>query len=550
MAEHQSLATAPVDVIDDAVDVVVVGAGPSGSVVTHTAAVAGLSVVCLEQGDWVNPSDFPANQPEWELLIQHDWAHDPNVRALPSDYPVDVTDSDMWPVMFNAMGGSSIYYGAEWPRLLPSDFRVQTLDGVADDWPISYNDLKPYHDEVDAFIGVSGLDGDTAYPDGLEYPLPPQPLGKPGLKAVEGANKLGWHWWPGTNAIPSQKNKTLEQCGRWGVCEWGCPQGAKASFDLIYMPQAQQAGARVETGARVRKVVTDEAGDATGVEWIDRSGSVHFQPARSVVLCANGIGTPRLLLMSADDTHPDGLANSSGLVGRNLMLHPNCTALGYYDDELESWRGPAGQLIHSMEFYETDKSRGFVRGAKLHALPTPGPLNAIESHRADLDFDEMWGEPIHEIARSASRGVLWAANTEDLPDENNRVRLSPDLVDSDGLPAPKVEYTVSENTWKLLRYTVDRMVEAHQAAGATRIITQELWVDQPGHLLGTARMGDDPATSVVDSYGRVHDAANLYLADGSIFVTSGSANPTCTITALALRVGKQLVDDLHGKDQS
>ena len=130
----------------DIVDVLVIGAGPSGAVVTHTAAAAGLSVICLEQGDWVNPSDFPANHPEWELLIQHDWAHDPNVRKLPSDYPVDVSESDMWPVMFNAVGGSSIYYGAEWPRLVPSDFRVKTLDGVADDWPISYSDLKPYHD--------------------------------------------------------------------------------------------------------------------------------------------------------------------------------------------------------------------------------------------------------------------------------------------------------------------------------------------------------------------------------------------------------------------
>ena len=136
--------------------------------VTHTAAAAGLSVICLEQGDWVNPSDFPANFPEWELLIQHNWAHDPNVRGLPSDYPVDVEDSDMWPVMFNAVGGSSIYYGAEWPRLLPSDFRVKTLDGVADDWPISYHDLKPYHDEVDEFIGVSGVGGATAYPEGLD----------------------------------------------------------------------------------------------------------------------------------------------------------------------------------------------------------------------------------------------------------------------------------------------------------------------------------------------------------------------------------------------
>lgn len=536
--------SAPVDIVD----VLVVGAGPSGAVVTHTAAAAGLSVVCLEQGDWVNPSDFPANFPEWELLIQHNWAHDPNVRGLPSDYPVDVSDSDMWPVMFNGVGGSSIYYGAEWPRLLPSDFRVKTLDGVSDDWPISYNDLKPYHDEVDEFIGVSGLDGDTAYPEGLEYPLPPHPMGKPGMKAAEAANKLGWHWWPGTNAIASQKYKTLEQCGRWGVCEWGCPQGAKASFDLIYLPQAQKLGAQVYTGARVRRIVTDDNGLATGAEYIDRDGQVHFQRARSVVLCANGVGTPRLLLLSADDAHPDGLANSSGLVGRNLMLHPNCTAIGYYDDDLESWRGPAGQLIHSMQFYETDVSRGFVRGAKMHALPTPGPLNAIEAHR-DLDFDEVWGPAIHDIARSARNGILWAANTEDLPEEHNRVTLSPTLVDSDGLPAPKIEYRISENTRTLLKWTVERMVELHRAAGANRIITKELWIDQPGHLLGTARMGDDPATSVVDSYGKTHDIDNLYIADGSIFVTSGSANPTCTIAALALRVGTKLVEQLNARKE-
>ena len=530
----------------DVVDVLVIGAGPSGAVVTHTAAAAGLSVICLEQGDWVNPSDFPANNPEWELLIQHDWAHDPNVRQLPSDYPVDVSDSDMWPVMFNAVGGSSIYYGAEWPRLMPSDFRVKTLDGVSDDWPITYNDLKPDNDEVDEFIGVAGLGGDTAYPEGLDYPLPPSPLTKPGMKAAEAANKLGWHWWPGTNAIASQKYKTLEQCGRWGVCEWGCPQGAKASFDLIYMPQAQKLGAEVITGARVRKIVTNGTGLTTGAEYIDRNGTVVFQAARSVVLCANGVGTPRLLLLSASDQHPDGLANSSGLVGRNLMLHPNCTALGYYEEDLESWRGPAGQLIHSMQFYETDKSRGFVRGAKLHALPTPGPLNCIEAHR-NLDFDQLWGPAIHDVARKARNGILWAANTEDLPEERNRVTLSPDLVDSDGLPAPKIEYRISDNTRTLLKWTVERMVELHQAAGAKEIITQELWIDQPGHLLGTARMGDDPKTAVVDSYGKTHDVDNLYIADGSIFVTSGSANPTATIAALALRVGKKLVEQVSAR---
>ena len=186
----------------DVVDVLVIGAGPSGAVVTHTAAAAGLSVVCLEQGDWVNPSDFPANFPEWELLIQHNWAHDPNVRGLPSDYPVDVEDSDMWPVMFNAVGGSSIYYGAEWPRLLPSDFRVKTLDGVADDWPISYHDLKPYHDEVDEFIGVAGVGGDTAYPEGLDYPLPPHPMGKPGIKAAQAVPAITSPTWLAMSSVP------------------------------------------------------------------------------------------------------------------------------------------------------------------------------------------------------------------------------------------------------------------------------------------------------------------------------------------------------------
>lgn len=535
--------TSPADIDADCVDVLVVGSGPSGAVVSHTAAAAGLRVRVLEQGDWVNASDFPANHPEWELLIQHDWAHDPNVRRLPSDYPVDVSESDMWPVMFNAVGGSSIYYGAEWPRLLPSDFRVKTVDGVADDWPISYNDLKPYHDEVDTFIGVAGVDGDPAYPAGLNYPMPPHPIGKAGVKAASAANKLGWHWWPGTNAIASQKFKTLDQCGRWGTCEWGCPQGAKASFDLVYLPQAIQMGADVVTGARVRRIVTDDGGLAAGAEYIDRAGTVRFQAARAVVVCANGIGTPRLLLMSANDQHPDGLANSSGLVGRNLMLHPNSTAMGFYDEPLESWRGPAGQLIHSMEFYETDRSRGCVRGAKMHVMPTPGPLNAIEAHR-QLDFDELWGPGIHDVARSAQNAILWAALAEDLPEEHNRVTLSPNQVDSDGLPAPKVEYRISDNTRALLKFTVDRMVELHRAAGATRILTQEIWVDQPGHLLGTARMGDDPKRSVVDSYGKSHDVDNLYIADGSIFVTGGSANPTCTITALALRVGKKLVENL------
>lgn len=523
------------------VDVVVIGAGPSGSVVTHALASRGLRVTCLEQGDWVNASDYPANSRQWELQIQDQWAHDPNVRKLPSDYPVGVTNSDMSPVMFNAVGGSSIYYGAEWLRLMPSDFRVRTLDGVADDWPLRYEDVAPYYDAVDRFIGAAGLAGDTAYPEGLDYPLPPHPLGKVGRRAAEACNKLGWHWWPGPNAIASQKFKELSQCARWGTCEWGCPENAKASFDVAYWPHALRSGATLITGARVARVETRADGRATGVTWLDREGGEHFQPANSVVLCANGVGTARTLLLSSSASHPDGLANSSGLVGKNLMLHPNATVTGYYAEDLESWRGPAGQLIHSLEFYDTRPDHDFVRGAKFHALPTPGPLNAVEAQRG-FGYDAVWGSQFLEIAASHRGGMLWAANTEDLPEESNFVGLDDQLKDSHGLAAPSINYRISDNTRKLLKFSVARMEELHAAGGAERTVAVELWVDQPGHLLGTARMGDDAATSVVDSLGQAHDVDNLFIADGSIFVTSGSANPTCTIAALALRVGQAIAD--------
>jgi choline dehydrogenase-like flavoprotein len=521
-------------------DVVVIGSGPSGAVVTHTLASAGVDVVCLEQGDWINPSDFPANEPEWELLIQQRWAHDPNVRKAEADYPLEVSDSDMWPVMLSAVGGTSLFYGAEWVRLLPSDFRVRSLDGVADDWPLSYEELKPYHDEVDRFLGVSGIGGDPAYPEGLDYPMPPHPLGKVGMKAAAGMNALGWHWWPGANAIAVDRHKTLERCVRRGTCEWGCPAGAKASFDLIYLPQAIAAGARLITGARVNRIESGPDGLATGAHWIDRDGNENFVAAKAVVLCANGIGTPRLLLLSDSAVHPDGLANSSGLVGRNLMLHPNCTVTGYYEDDLESWKGPAGEVIHSMEFYETRPEHDFVRGGKMNVLPTPGPLAAIEAHR-DQPFDQVWGGAFAEVAARHRSGILWATNSEDLPEESNRVALDPSLTDGDGVPAPKVEYRISDNTRRILDFHVARMTEMHEAAGATETIPVDLWIDQPGHLLGTARMGDDPARSVVDSRGRAHDVPNLFVADGSLFVTGGGVNPTATITALALRVARHVV---------
>jgi choline dehydrogenase-like flavoprotein len=522
----------------DDIDVVIVGAGPSGAVAAHTLASEGLKVVCLEQGDWVSPAEYPGNKPEFELLLQKKWSWNPNTRGRSEDYPMNLDSADVTPIMFAGVGGSSLLYGAQWMRLLPSDFRVRTLDGICDDWPISYDDLHPFYNRVDNFLGVAGLGGDPAYP-AQDYEMPPHPLGKGGVRAAEGMNKLGWHWWPGTQAIPSAKFKEMAKCVRWGVCETGCPAGAKASFDLGYWPHAKAAGARLITGARVREITTNSSGLADGVLYVDREGNEHKQRARIVILAANGIGTSRLLLLSKSAAFPDGLGNSSGLVGKNLMLHPNNEVIGLYEEEIESWKGPAGQLIYSLEFYETDRSRGFYGGAKMNLMPVPGILRFLSGFDG-LPFDKRWGQSTHELDKYAGRALSWAGNIEDFPEESNRVVLDPVLTDGDGIPAPRIEYKISENTQKILDFTLERMTEMHQAAGATHTLRKPLWREAPGHILGTARMGNDPKTSVVNSYGRSHDVPNLYIVDGSVMVTSGAVNPTSTIAALALRTAEHI----------
>jgi choline dehydrogenase-like flavoprotein len=222
------------------------------------------------------------------------------------------------------------------------------------------------------------------------------------------------------------------------------------------------------------------------------------------------------------------------------MLHPTSLVVGVFDEELDSWIGPAGQNVHSMEFYETDPARGFVRGADWKTMPTGGPLMSLLF--GGLDGSPMWGAGMHEvIRRTLGRSVAVAIVSEDLPSQDNRVSVDPTLTDSDGIPAPRIEYRREQNNLDLLAWHIERAREALQAAGAPRVLVEPIMPDQPGHLLGTARMGDDRDSSVVDQFGRTHDVPNLFIVDGSIFVTSGGVNPTNTICALALRCAAHIV---------
>lgn len=528
--------------VPEVADVLVVGAGASGAVVAKHLAEAGFGVVCLEQGPKVESHEFRSDQPEWEVMAQRRFHPNPNVRGLDADYPVETSASDVNPLMYNAVGGSTILYAAHWLRFAPSDFRVRTLDGVADDWPFTYEDLEPYYEILDVEMGVSGLGGDPAYPPGTPPPLPPFPIGKVGRKAAAGMNALGWHWWPSSQAIPSRPYRGRSQCARRATCMQGCPEQAKASTDLTHWPAAIASGARLVTGARVRAITTNPRGLADGAIYLDRDGREHRQRARIVIVCCNGVGTPRLLALSASERFPDGLASGSGLVGKNLMMHPFAAVVGYFDEPLESWLGPNGHAIQSMQFYETDTARGFVRGAKWNAQPTGGPLG-MRAAMGGKPIEDAWGPALHRAtARRLGRSLEWGINAEDLPEEGNRVELSDHLVDGDGVPAPRIHYRRSENTRRLLAFHLERAREAMTASGAYAMSTTELMRDCGWHLLGTCRMGEDPKRSVVDQWGRAHEVPNLYIMDGSVFVTSAGLNPTATICAVALRCVHRMIE--------
>jgi choline dehydrogenase-like flavoprotein len=528
------LATEPADVL-------IIGAGASGGVVALRLAEAGFSVVCLEQGDWLDRADYPGNKLDWELKARKDWATSPNIRGLAQDYPIVEDDSPVSPLMYNAVGGSTIIFAGAWPRALPSDFRVRSLDGVADDWPIDYFELLPYFYRTDRQFGVSGLPGDPAYPpDTEDAPMPPLPIGAAGLRVARAHTRLGWHWWPEFNSINSTPYDGRRPCVQRSTCQSGCNEGAKASTDLTHWPKAIALGARLVTGARVRRIETDAHGLATGATWIDSDGGEHLEPALVVVVAANAIGTPRLLLNSSGPGQPDGLANSSGLVGKRLMMHPFANVAGLFEEPLMSWQGQFGDLVESLEFYETDEKRGFVRGARWGLAPTGGPINTALPSRAG---EQAWGPDHHaHVKRHLGHGANWGLFAEDMPDEANRVTLSSTLTDSSGIPAPEVHYQMADNSRRMLDFHIERATESLLEAGAYKIEVDRLMRYSGWHLLGTARMGDDPKTSVLDRWNRAHDVPNLYVVDGSCFVTSTGVNPTSTIVAIALRAADHMIE--------
>lgn len=514
------------------VEFLVIGAGAAGAAFSWRVATAGRQILCVEQGGWVPPETSPSASPDWERARQRTHHPNPNVRRLAWDYPIDESETDIAPLLYNAVGGSTIHWGAHFPRLRPSDFRVRTQDGVGDDWPISYDDLDPYFALNDVMMGVAGLNGDPGGPHRPPRRFSPLPLGEGAERIARAYDRLGRHWWPVDAAILTADHEDRQACNMCGPCDLGCPRRARASTDVTYWPKAVAAGARLQTGSRVRRIVSTR-GHVTGVEYVTENGALVHQPADTIVLAGNGVGTARLLLLSADDWCANGLANSSGLVGRRLMHHPTAMVTGVFADCVDGFRGPFAATIVSQEYYETDLSRGFVRGFQAQTIRSDGPLGtALGGYSRPVP----WGAGHHaDFLRQFGRTASITVTSEDLPDPDNRVTLSRSLVDSSGVPAPKLEYRVDANSRKILEFGIARNIEVLQAAGAVDVIVHPLVRGAGFHLLGTACMGTDAATSVVNADCSSWDAPNLLVVDGSVFPTVGAVNPTSTIQAVALR---------------
>jgi len=528
----------------DTVDFVVVGSGAAGGVMARELSRAGFEVLVLEQGPRLTAADFRHDELDYwynNAIINKLDTNPQTFRKTPEDVAQRV-EAGLPAAWYAPMvGGSSTHFTANYWRFHEVDFRERSLVGAIPgtnfaDWPIDYAQLEPFYTKVEWEVGVSGLAGASPFdpPRSKPYPMPPLPVKSSGVLLERGARKLGLHPFPAPMAIASVPYRGRAACAHCGFCMgFGCEMQAKSSTLFNMIPEAEATGrCEVRSHSYVSRIEMDARGRTTGVAYFDAHKREHLQKARAVVLCANGAESARLLLMSANAKFPDGLANSSGMVGRNLMFNGYFEAHAIFEHELNEYKSvQVTRVVH--DFYDHDPKRGFYGGGGLDGrigpLPIGWSLFAPPTERS-------WGAPFKSLLEAMPRAMVVAAHTTSLPLDANRVDLDPSLKDAWGLPAMRVTYRDHPDDLKMGAFLQDRAVEIMQAAGAQQVWRGEIAESTASpHLLGTCRMGDDPKASVVDRHHRTHDIPNLFICDGSSFVTSGRGQPTMTIQALAFR---------------
>jgi len=526
------------------VDVVVIGCGAGGGVLAKELGEAGLTVVVLEAGKRFTPSlDYPTDQQDFELRA-------PNVFDPTDERRDRYTSGGSRGFFYNrakGVGGSTLHYLAVSPRLHESDFRVHTEDGVAADWPISYADLEPYYVLVEQELGVSGPHPDDANPfdppRSRPFPTAAHEFNRAGWTIKRAADKLGLHMVREPLAIPTKDWNGRPACIEAGTCGFGCRIRAKSSIDVTYVPKAEATGrVEIRPECMARQITVEPDGrKVRSVIYFDPNGHEQEIRARAVVVAGNAVETSRLLLLSKSPAFPTGLANSSGLLGKYFIEHLDVNAYGVFADRQDPWRGvPTGGMIQ--DYYATDPTNTFARGWTL-LLSSGSQWPYAVGRRVG-----GWGSAHKARVKELFGRVLGIASVgEQLPDVRNHVILDPIVKDSFGLPVPRIVNEPRDNDREMLKAITGRSTALLQAAGATDI-SATYYPGTSAHYLGGCRMGHDPRTSVVDPWCRAHDVTNLFIGDGSVFVTGGAVNPALTISALATRTAEGIVNAFQRGD--
>ncbi|MGA7352876.1 MAG: GMC family oxidoreductase [Acidobacteriaceae bacterium] len=507
---------------NEPVDYCVVGVGSAGGVLVQRLARAGFRVVGLEAGSfWDTERDWVSDEKGSHELYWND------LRITGGTHPLALGENNCG----KGVGGGSVHWAAFAPRFHPSDFRTYSEDGVGVDWPMAYSDLKPWYELLEREIPVAGP---AWFPwgDPHGHPYGPHPLGGVGNILVRGCTKLGISTVAGGPvAILSASHGDRPHCIYRGFCLQGCKVGAKASTLITHVPDAIANGAEIRPHAMASRINLRDDGRVNGVVYLDREGREHFQKARAVIVSGYAIETPRLLFNSACPGHSRGLANSSGTLGKYLMAQAGNVIAGRFDELIRLYKAPPAHAL-SEEFYETDPQRGFARG---FAIQTVGPLPvAFAKHM--IAAMGAWGWGLRRVMMDYNHWATIGVLGEILPWEDNCIELAEEK-DQYGLRVAKVTFNLHDNDKKLIEFGKKKVMEVMWAAGATQVAQESRFA----HLVGAARMGRDPAMSVVDKFGRTHDVPKLFVCDGSILPTQGSANPGLTIQALAARTADYLI---------
>ena len=521
--------TAKYEMNDDRV-VVVVGSGAGGGTLASELALKGIDVVLLEAGPRLETADFEND--EWASFVKISWL-DPRTTSGSWRVAKDFSGLPAWIV--KAVGGSTIHWAGASLRFQPHEFKVRTVYGALDganllDWPISYEELAPYYDRAEKKMGTTGTHGIPRLPGNNNYKV-----------LAAGAAKVGYRQFhTGNMSINSQARDGRGPCQQIGFCFQGCKSGAKWSTLVEAIPKGEATGRlEVRPQSHVLRILHDPTGKASGVEYADRDGRTQMQKARVVCLAGNSIESPRLLLNSATSKFPDGLANSSGQVGRNYMRHMTGSVFAVFNKPVHMYRGTTMAGIVSDEAHH-DPKRGFAGGYEMETLSLGMPFLAAFLEPGQWGRDFTWA-----MDRYENMAGLWLVG-EDMQQEGNRVTLNPALKDRYGMPVANVHFDDHPNDTAMREHAFRQGAAVYDAVGALQTFPTPPYPST--HNLGTNRMSDKPRDGVVNKWGQTHDLNNLFVSDGSQFTTGAAENPTLTIVALALRQAEYIAKEMAAKN--